>query len=137
MIATSSPGATGPFAKLAPLWGVFALLHALFVVRRVEADEYMLPLLSLITLVGGVFHLGLDGPGGDAIRTYRSDVLIGVGVLGETHAATRSTGASKRQAPVWRAITAVRRCTSRSRDVSGGASGPRGSREPRSGPVGR
>jgi cell division protein FtsI/penicillin-binding protein 2/cell division protein FtsW (lipid II flippase) len=68
--------------ELAPLWGGFMALHAALTLRRVETDEYLLPLLSLITLVGGVFHLGLDGAGGGAIRTYRSDVLIGVAVIG-------------------------------------------------------
>jgi cell division protein FtsW len=46
------------------------------------ADEYLLPLFSLIALIGGVYHLGLDGPGGEAIRTYRSNVLIGAAVIG-------------------------------------------------------
>ena len=68
--------------ELAPLWAVFLLVHVALVVRRVRSDEYLLPLLSLIVLIGGVFHLGLDGPGGGAIRTYRADVLIGVVVVG-------------------------------------------------------
>src|SRR5205807_2484248 len=44
--------------ELAPLWVAFLLLHVGLVVRRVEADEYLLPLVSLITLIGGLYHLG-------------------------------------------------------------------------------
>src|SRR5262245_57946913 len=51
--------------ELAPLWVAFFLLHLGLVFRRIEADEYLLPLVSLISLIGGLYHLGLDGPAGN------------------------------------------------------------------------
>jgi cell division protein FtsW len=72
----------GVARELAPLWGVFLLVHAALAARRIQTDEYLLPLLSLLVLIGGLFHLGLDGAGGGAIRTYRADVLIGAVVAG-------------------------------------------------------
>jgi hypothetical protein len=36
--------------------------------------------VSLITLIGRLCHLGVEGLGGSAVVTYRSDVLLGVAV---------------------------------------------------------
>src|SRR5690242_7018390 len=61
-------------------WAVHVLLRLL----QFQGDQLVVPILCLLCLIGGIYHLGLAEPGGRgySIQTYLGDVLVAWAVIG-------------------------------------------------------
>jgi len=65
------------------VWLACMALHVLLWLTKFDGDELILPLLSLLLLVGGAYHLDLMGPKTPGLTPapYTKAALTGVGVL--------------------------------------------------------
>jgi cell division protein FtsI/penicillin-binding protein 2/cell division protein FtsW (lipid II flippase) len=71
------------FMALGSVWLACLGLHALLCLTRFDGDLLILPLLSLLLLVGATYHLDLQGPEQPGLTPgpYTNAALVGIGVL--------------------------------------------------------
>lgn len=76
---TFLPALTG----IGVVWAACLLLHLLFCAIRFDGDLLLLPLLSVLLIVGAAYHLDLRGPGQAGLTpgAYDKGVLLAMGVL--------------------------------------------------------
>jgi cell division protein FtsI/penicillin-binding protein 2/cell division protein FtsW (lipid II flippase) len=86
-VAVTSPAGTaaglrGAAGTLVPLYLAGVGAHALLWLLRVESDPLLLPLLSLLLMIGGIYHQGIGRAGGGTTAdAYLLAALVGVAVL--------------------------------------------------------
>ncbi len=81
-----------PFlATLAIPWAACVLLHLLLCAVKFDGDLLLLPLLSLLLLLGGAYHLGLPASSRvpENLTPYARGALIGLGTLALVTAGSR------------------------------------------------
>ncbi|MFN3649301.1 MAG: FtsW/RodA/SpoVE family cell cycle protein [Armatimonadota bacterium] len=68
---------------LATVWGACLALHVALAATRFDGDQVILPVLSLILLIGGAYHLDLRGPASPGLtpELYIRSALTGIAVL--------------------------------------------------------
>jgi cell division protein FtsI/penicillin-binding protein 2/cell division protein FtsW (lipid II flippase) len=71
-------------ASLATLLAAAGVVHLLLCAIRFQGDQVIVPVLCLLSMVGGVYHLGLLRPGGRdlTIESYVTDSLVAWAVTG-------------------------------------------------------
>lgn len=86
-LAATSPagpiaGARSAAGILLPLYLAPLAAHVLLTLLRVESDALLLPLLSLLLMVGGIYHQGIGRAGGGTTAApYMAAALVGVATL--------------------------------------------------------
>src|SRR5688500_5679670 len=68
---------------LGSVWLVCVALHLLWCAIRFDGDVILLPLLSLLFLIGAAFHLDIRGPASPGLTAgaYTSGVFLAVAVI--------------------------------------------------------